>query len=95
MSDIFGGSNPADIEDDYIERIVPYEGAVLWLSSIEESPVWDSMTPEQHMNAADLFAEAAFSGSLDEAEYFTDYLQIDWDDSDISDYWDLYDSLAS
>lgn len=92
---IFGDEpDPASIEDDYIERVVPYEGATLWLSSVEESPVWESMSPEQHMQAADLFASAAFSGSLDEAENFTDFLEIDWDDSDIADYWDLYDQLV-
>ena len=46
------------------------------------------------MQAADLFASAAFSGSLDEAENFTDFLEIDWADSDIADYWDLYDQLV-
>ena len=92
---IFGEEpDPADIEDEYIERVVPYEGAVLWINSTEASPVWDSMSPEQHMQAADMFAHAAFSGSLDVAEEFTDFLQIEWDDDDISDYWDLYDQLA-
>lgn len=92
---IFGDEpDPADIEDDYIERVVPYEGAVLWLRSVEESPNWESMSPEEHMTAADMFANAAFAGSLYDAELFTDYMGIEWDDADISDFWDIYDQLA-
>jgi hypothetical protein len=84
----------ADIEDDYIERVVPYEGAVLWLASVEESPVWESMSPEQHMEAADMFAQAAYSGSLSVAEDFLEFLEIDWDDDDIGEFWDLYDQVS-
>lgn len=86
--------DPADIEDDYIDRVVPHEGADLWERSIAESPLWDSMSPEAHMQAADMFANAAFAGSLYDAELFTDYLGIDWDDADIGEFWDLYDQLA-
>lgn len=86
--------DPADIEDEYINRVVPDEGIVLWIESTEESPIWDTMTPEQHMQAADLFAEAAVSGSLDVAEDFTDFLDIEWDDADITAFWDIYDALA-
>lgn len=86
--------DPADIEDDYINRVIPDEGIVLWIQSTEESPVWDSMTPEEHMQAADMFAEAAFAGSLDLAEEFTDFLDIEWDDADITEFWDIYDQLA-
>lgn len=44
------------------------------------------------MEAADLFTDAVFSGSLSEAEDFLDMLMVDWDDADISDFWDLYDA---
>lgn len=84
----------AEFEEEYIERLIPTEGVDLWERSTEASPVWDSMTPEQHMLAADMFAQAAYSGSIYEAEDFTDYLNVEWDDADISDYWDMYDALV-
>lgn len=86
--------SPEEIEHDYIDRMIPTEGVDLWERSIEESPTWDDMTAEQHMIAADLFAEAAYSGSIGVAEDFTDYLDIEWDNDDISDFWDLYDSVS-
>lgn len=95
----FDDDDPASIEEEYIDRIVPRDGHNgdhdLWQRSIDESPVWDSMTPEQHMEVADKFAEAVYGGSLADAEDFLGMLQIDWDDDDISDFWDLYDQVAS
>lgn len=84
----------AEIEEEYIERLVPTEGAELWDRSVEESPVWNDMTPEQHIIAADLFSEAVASGSLEVAEDFTDFLNIEWDIQDIRDFWEAYDQLA-
>jgi hypothetical protein len=81
-------------EDEYIERILPDGGEELWQRSVDESPYWESMSPEQHMEAADLFAGAVFGGNIGEAEDFTDMLGIMWDDADISDFWDLYDALS-
>lgn len=81
-------------EDDYIARILPEGGEELWQRSIDESPYWDSMSSEDHMRIADLFADAVFSGSIGEAEQFTDELGIMWDDADITDFWDLYDALS-
>jgi hypothetical protein len=96
VSNIFGSEpDPADYEDDYINRVIPYEGALLWIRSTDASPVWDRMSPEQHMEAADIFAQSAFSGSIYEAEYFTNLLQIVWDDDDIRDYWDMYEELVT
>jgi hypothetical protein len=81
-------------EDDYISRIIPPGGDDLWNRSIDVSPVWDGMSPERHAEIADLFAHAVYSGSIYEAERFTDELDIVWDNDDISDYWDLYDMSA-
>jgi hypothetical protein len=86
--------SPAEIENEYIEAMIPVEGLDLWERSTDGSPIWDSMTPEQHMMAADMFAQAAYSGSIYEAEDFTNFLDIEWDNSDIADYWDMYDALA-
>lgn len=88
----FFDPEPADYEDAYIERILPEGAEDLWQRTIDESPVWDQLSPEQHMEAADLFTDSVFAGSLSEAEDFLDMLQVDWDDADISDFWDLYDA---
>lgn len=95
MAGFFGDEpSPAEIEQEYIGNIVPIEGAELWDRSTENSPYWDDMTPEQHMQAADMFAAAAFSGSIYEAEDFTNFLNIEWDDVDIREFWDMYELLS-
>jgi hypothetical protein len=52
------------------------------------------MNAEQHMQIADLYASAAYSGSFYEAEEFLDLLYIEWDNDDIAAFWELYESLA-
>lgn len=96
MSNIFGGDDydPADIEDEYISRVVPDEGIVLWIQSTEASPVWEDMTPEDRMTVADWYAEAIYSGSLDAAETFTDLLNIEWDDHDIRSFYEAYEAAT-
>lgn len=86
--------DPAEIENEYIDQQVPREAFDLWERSIAESDAWDSMTPEQHMQAADLFGEAVVGGSLSTAEDFLDMLDIEWDNDDIRDFWDAYDAVA-
>jgi hypothetical protein len=85
---------PEDIEEEYISNIIPVEGYDLWERSIEASPVWGDMNAEQHMQIADLYASAAYSGSFYEAEEFLDLLYIEWDNDDIAAFWELYESLA-
>jgi len=46
------------------------------------------------MFLADMFADAVFSGSIGEAEDFTEYLEIDWDDQDIHDFFEAYEELT-
>jgi hypothetical protein len=94
VAGFFDEPDPAEIENDYIDAIIPTEGVDLWERSIEESDRWDSMSPEEHMQAADLFASAAYSGSITEAEDFTDLLDIEWDNVDIGEFWDMYEALA-
>lgn len=95
MSNIFGGDyDPEAIEDDYINRVIPDEGIVLWIESTEASPTWESMTAEEHMQAADTFAGAIYSGSLDQAEEFTDMLDIEWDDNDIHSFYEAYEAAT-
>ncbi len=86
--------DPADIEQEYIDRVVPNEAADLWNASIENSPVWNDYSPEDHMYLADMFADALVSGSLDAAELWAEYLEIDWDDADIHDFYEAYGSLT-
>lgn len=86
--------DPADIEADYIDRVIPNEAQDLWDRSVAESPVWESYSPEDHMFLADMFADALFSGSIYEAEGFTEYLEVDWDDNDIADFFEAYESLT-
>jgi hypothetical protein len=86
--------DPADIEQEYIDRVIPDEAADLWNASIENSPTWDMYSSEDHMYLADMFADAVFSGSLDMAEEWTEYLEIDWDDADIHDFYEAYGSLT-
>lgn len=86
--------DPADIEADYIDRVIPNEAQDLWDRSVAESPVWESYSPEDHMFLADMFADALFSGSIYEAEAFTEYLEVDWDDNDIADFFEAYESLT-
>jgi len=81
-------------EEEYLDRVIPDEGVELWQHSIDASPNWDDLSPEQHMEAADLFAEAIYSGSIYTAEDFTDFIGIEWDDSDIADFWDLYETVS-
>lgn len=91
---IFDDDDPAAIEDEYISQVIPSEGEELWQRTIDESPVWDSMSPDEHMTAADMFAAAAFAGSLEDAEDFLGYLEVEWDDRDIGDFYDMYEQLA-
>lgn len=86
--------DPADIEADYINRVIPNEASDLWERSIAESPVWESYSPEDHMFLADMFADALFSGSIYQAEDFTEYLEVEWDDNDIADFFEAYESLT-
>lgn len=97
FDDLFGenNQNPADYEDSYIQQIVPPEAMDLWEVTISHSPVWDSYSPEDHMFLADLYANAVVAGSLDEAEDFLDYLEVEWDDYDIADFYEAYDSIAN
>jgi hypothetical protein len=87
-------SDPADIEQEYIDRVIPNEAAELWNNSIEMSPVWESYSSEEHMYLADMFVDALFSGDLQGAEDWTEYLEIDWDDADIHDFYEAYGSLT-
>lgn len=87
-------TDPAEIEEEYITAEIPVEGLDLWERSIQESDRWDSMSPEEHMHAADLFGQAVVSGSLDKAEDFTDYLDIEWDNDDIAAFWEAYEQAA-
>jgi hypothetical protein len=92
---IFGDEpDPADIEFEYIQRVVPNEAADLWNRSIEESPSWDSYSPEDHMFLADMFASALYAGDLDSAEDWTEYLDIDWDHADIHEFYEAYGALT-
>lgn len=86
--------DPADIEYEYIQRVIPDEAAELWNNSIETSPAWNEYSPEDHMFLADMFVEALFSGDLSMAEDWTEYLEIDWDDQDIHDFYEAYGSLT-
>lgn len=88
---IFGDEpDPADIENDYLLRVVPEEAADLWDESIENSPTWNQFSPEDHMYLADMFARAVYSGSLDLAEEWTEYLEIEWDNHDIHSFYEAY-----
>ena len=90
----FDAPEPDDVEKDYIERNVPPEALELWNDSISASPVWDSMSPEEHMQASDLYSDAVFQGSFFIAEEFLALLQIDWDDSDVREFYDAYEALV-
>lgn len=78
----------------YIQEMVPAEAQDLWQRTVDESPYWEGMDSQQHMDAADMFAEALFSGSLSTAEEFLDMLGVEWDDVDIGDFYDLYELYA-
>lgn len=86
--------NPEDIEDAYIDQVIPPEASELWQNSIESSPEWDSYSAEDHMYLADLFADAVFAGDFDNAEDFMDYLGIEWDDYDIHAFYEAYESVS-
>ena len=86
--------DPSSIEDAYIDQVIPAEARELWDSSIENSPDWDSYSAEDHMYLADLFADAVFSGDFSTAEDFLEYLDIDWDDSDIHAFYEAYESIT-
>jgi len=86
--------DPEDIESAYLDQVIPEEASELWHNSIEASPMWDQYSPEDHMYLADLFADAVFTGDFDSAEEFLEYLEIDWDNSDIRQFYEAYESLT-
>lgn len=95
MAGFFGADDdPESIRDSYIDQVIPHEASELWQNSIESSPTWNSYGPEDQMYLADLFADAVYGGSYNEAEDFLEYLEIDWDDYDITAYWDAYDAIT-
>lgn len=95
MAGFFGADDdPQSIEDAYIQQVIPEEAAELWQNSIEESPSWNQYSAEDHMFLADLFSSAVYSGSLDAAEDFLDYLDIVWDNYDIREFYEAYEQLT-
>lgn len=93
MSWFFGSDDDA-IGDDYFRQAVPEEGWDLFERSIEASPTWDTFSAEEQAELADMYGDAIVSGSFDEAEDFLFFLDIEWDDDDIADFWEAYESLA-
>lgn len=89
-----GNSQDDDIESAYINQVIPDEARDLWIASISESPTWESYSAEDHMFLADMFADAVFSGDFDIAEDFLEYLEIEWDDYDVHEFWEAYESLT-
>lgn len=95
MPGIFdGGDDPEDIESAYINQVIPAEAADLWERSISRSPTWEQYSPEDHMYLADMFADAVFSGDFDLAEDFLEYIEYDWDDYDVREFWEAYEALT-
>jgi hypothetical protein len=94
MARFDGSDDPEDIEDAYIQQVIPEEAEELWHNSIEASPTWDQYGAEDHMYLADLFADAVFAGDFGAAEDFLEYLEIDWDDYDIHQFYEAYESLT-
>lgn len=86
--------DPADIEQAYIDRVIPEEAAELWNNSIESSAAWELYSPEDHMFLADMFADAVFNANLNLAEEWTEYLEIDWDNEDIHSFYEAYEALT-
>ncbi len=95
MTNFFDNEPSAEeIEEEYINNQIPTEALDLWERTIEASPVWDDMNAEQHMQMADLYASAVFSGDYYDVEDFLGYLYVEWDDDDIAAFWEAYESLA-
>jgi hypothetical protein len=95
VAGIFDGpDDPEGIEESYINQVVPSEARELWDVSIENSPTWDSYSAEDHMYLADIFADAVFQGDFDSAEEFLEYLEIDWDESDIRSFYEAYEAIS-
>ena len=91
FDNLFGDQDPEDYEEDYINQVVPDEARELWDASVENSPVWDQYSAEDHMYLADIFADAVYSGDFDAAEDYLEYLEIDWDDYDIHSFYEAYE----
>lgn len=88
------GQTPEDIEESYINQVIPEEARELWDTTIENSPTWDSYSAEDHMYLADLYADAVFQGDYDSAEDFLEYLDTDWDNDETHAFYEAYESLT-
>lgn len=82
---------PESYEEDYIDDRIPTEARDLWDVTISHSPLWDEYSAEDHMFLADIFSEAVVTGDMYRAEQFLEYLEVEWDEYDVGNFYEAYE----